>query len=914
MTTFSFLRFMSRLRWLFGQGQANREFGDEIETHIELLKDRLMRQGMSREDAASAALRQFGNTVLIEQRHREARSFLWFTTVLQDVRYGLRMLRRSPGFTAIVAASLALAIGANTAIFSVAKNLLYDRLGVSHPEQLRLLGWAGDDKVAVHSYWSSYEALDAGMKSECFSYPVFRELQAHNRSLEGLFAFKDLPTSASVRGSAQRMQVELVSGNFYSDLGVRPQLGRAIQPADDVASGAGAVAVISDALWRREFGRSPAVLGQMITVDQSVLTIVGVNPRSFTGAQSVQQSPDLFVPLSMQPLVKPWGHRVSLLSQPDNWWLEVMGRVKPNVTDRQLRSELDVELAAVVHGTMTVKPDETIPRMVLADGSRGLHQLDGSFKGPVNVLMVLVGLVLALACANVANLLLARGAQRQREMSVRLALGAARARILRQLLTESLLLAALGGTGGLLLGYLGRNEIPRLLTTPWLLAKIDIPFDWGVSGFAAGVTLLTGILFGMAPAWSAARREVSSSLKEGAQTATRRRKGAGGKMLVGFQIALSTLLVIGAGLFLRTVLGLSETDAGFRTEHLLLAYIDPPRQRYPEGKDVFLHQQLEQAIAAVPGVQAVTLMSTPYLTDSMSKMSFMTEAESADPAKAHGERDEEVGNRFFETLGIPILAGRGFGPQDTASSAKVAVINQSLARTRFPHGNPIGQRFRLEGNTGDWIRVVGICADTRYQNLREDNPPQFFVPYVQQTEVGGMSYVIRTKIAPEAIVPALRRTVAQIDSNLPLEDVRTQQEQIDESMRKERALAALIAGFGLLALALAAVGIYGVMAYSVANRRNEIGIRLALGAQPAQVRGIILRESAWLAVAGIVVGVGAALPLTRLVKSMLYGIQPYDPTTITAGILVLLAVTLAASWIPARRAAGVQPMEALRYE
>jgi predicted permease len=908
------LRLVSRVRGLFEQKKADSEFDGEMQVHLQLLTEKFMRQGMGPKDAYSAARRQFGNTTLLRQRHRESRTFLSFSTVFQDVRYGLRLLGKSPGFTAIAVASLALAIGANTAIFSVAKNLLYDRLGVSHPEQLRLLGWAGDDKVAVHSYWSSYEAHDVGMKSECFSYPVFRELHAHNRSLDDLFAFKDLPTSAAVRGSAQRMQLELVSGNFYSVLDVRPQLGRAIQPADDVTSGAGAVAVISDSLWRREFGRSPAVLGQTITLNQSMLTIVGVNPRSFTGAQSVQKSPDLFVPLSMQPLVKPWGRRASLLAQPDNWWLEVMGRVKPNETDRELRSELDVELAAAVRATMTVKADETIPRMVLADGSRGLHQLEGSFKGPVNVLMVLVGLVLTLACANVANLLLARGAQRQREMSVRLALGAGPARVLRQLLTESLLLATAGGAGGLLLGYLGRNAIPQLLTTPWLPAQIDIPFDWGVFGFSAAVTLLTGFLFGLAPAWSAARTEVSSSLKEGAQTATRRRKGAGGKMLVGFQIALSTLLVIGAGLFLRTVLGLSETDVGFRPDHLLLAQIDPPQQRYPEGKDVVLHQRLEQAMAAAPGVQAVTLMSTPYLTDSMSMMSFITEAESADPTKAHGERYEEVGNRFFETLGIPILAGRGFGPQDTATSVKVAVINQSLARTRFPQGNPIGQRFQLEGDKGNWIQVVGICADTRYQNLREDIPPQYFLPYVQQTEVGGMSYVIRTGMPPEAIVPALRRAMAQIDPDLPLEDVRTEQEQIGESMRMERALAALIACFGLLALALAGVGIYGIMAYSVANRRNEIGIRLALGAQPAQVRGMILRESTWLAVAGIVVGTGAALLLTRLVKSMLYGIQPYDPTTMTAGILVLLAVALAASWIPARRAAGVQPMEALRHE
>src|SRR5579863_10213963 len=362
------LRFVSRVSGLFGQKKADSEFDCEMQIHLQLLTEKFIRQGMGPQDADSAARRQFGNTTLLRQSHRESHTFLSFSTVFQDVRYSLRILRKSPGFTTIAVASLALAIGANTAIFSVAKNLLYDRLGVSHPEQLRLLGWAGDDKVAVHSYWSSYESRDAGMKSECFSYPVFRELQANNRSLEGLFAFKDLPTSAAIHGRAQQMQMELVSGNYYSVLGVRSQLGRTIQPSDDVASGAGAVAVISDSLWRREFGRSAAVLGQTIAVNQTILTIVGVNSRGFTGAQSVQQSPDLFVPLGMQPLVKPWGRRVSLLALPDNWWLEVMGRVRPNVTDRQLRGELDVELAPAVHGTMTVKANETIPRMVLADG------------------------------------------------------------------------------------------------------------------------------------------------------------------------------------------------------------------------------------------------------------------------------------------------------------------------------------------------------------------------------------------------------------------------------------------------------------------------------------------------------------------------------------------------------------------
>jgi predicted permease len=738
--------------------------------------------------------------------------------------------------------------------------------------------------------------------------------------MQELVTFQGDGMNATIGGTARRVQAEMVSGNYYSGLNVRPQLGRPIEPSDEAAYGSGTVAVISEGVWERDFGRSPAVLGQTITVNQTPLTIVGVNPRGFTGADDSQASPDVFVPISMQPVLDPKGPK-SFLENTDIWWVKVMGRVKPGVTESQAQAVLSSQLEAAVRGTMTVKPGETMPRLLIGDGSRGNHISENGLTKPAFVLMTLTGLVLLLACANIANLMLARGAQRQREMSVRLALGAGRARILRQLLTESLLLASMGGLAGLLLGYVGRNTIPKLLTDAWDTNQVNVHFDWLVFGFTAAVTLATGLLFGIAPAWMATRSDVSSSLKESAQTATRRRKGTGGKAIVAFQIALSTLLVVGAGLFLRTLFALRSVDAGFRTDHLILFSINPPASRYAAGKDVQLQTRLEEDFAAIPGVQAVTAASVAYIGNGMSTGTFLPQGESADQSKRQWEYLNVVGNSFFATMGVPMIAGRAFDAQDTATSPRVAIINQSLARKRFPNLNPLGKQFKTGDGAAGWVRIVGICADTRYMNLRDAPPPQFFLLYRQQIDVGGMksdaggmNYAIRTPLEPAELAPALRQIVQKVDRDLPIVDIRTQQEQIDSAIQTERIFASLTAGFGLLALALACVGIYGIMAYSVANRRSEIGVRLALGAQPGQVRRMILRESTWLAVAGIVVGVGAALLLTRLVKSMLYGIQPYDLPTLASGVSILLAVALAASFIPARRAAGVQPMEALRHE
>ena len=696
-------------------------------------------------------------------------------------------------------------------------------------------------------------------------------------------------------------------------------MGRGITPADDAKPSAGWVAVISYGLWERDFGRSPQVLGQTIRVNDTPVIIVGVNPRGFTSAADVQTAPDLFLPLHMQPRISPKPRKLQPIFDPDLWWVNIMGRAKPGIPDVTAQAALDAQLAAAVRGTMTVTKSEDIPRMNLRDGSRGLFEEQQQYSKPMAILMAFVGLVLLLACANIANLMLARAAERQREMSVRLALGAGRLRILRQMLVESLLLAAAGGACGCVLAYMGRNAIPKMLEKAWARNGLQVHFDWGIFAFTAAITIATGILFGLAPAIAAARANVSHGLKSTAVTATRRRKGLSGRTLVGFQIALSTLLVISAGLFLRTLAGLKSVDVGFRTDHLLLVDVNAPHPRYAHRKDIAFHQRLEAALAAVPGVQSVAPAETTYIADSRSMQGFTPEGEN-DNDRHPSVLYNVVGNNFFDTLRIQIVAGRGFRPQDVATSVKVGVINQSLARARFPHQNPLGKRFEISewqdnGQYGkEWIQIVGICADTRYASLREPPPPQFFLPYVQRNGEGGMTYLLRTTVTPEAIVPALRHVVQQIDPDIPLGDVRTQDQQIDAAMQQERVFVTLTSGFGMLALVLAAVGIYGIMAYSVAQRTNEIGVRLAVGAQPSQIRALILRESSGLAVAGIAAGAIAALILCRLMKSMLYGIGPDDPATIAGGTLILLAVALASSWIPARRAAELDPIVALRHE
>ena len=913
------LRFISRVRGLFGQATANREFGDEIAMHLELLTERLIRQGMSREDAVCVARRQFGNVGLIQERQRDARAFLWIATVFQDVRYGLRMLAKNPGVTAIAITSVALGIGANTSIFTVAKAALFDALSVPRPEQLRLLAFAqGDRSVAQHDNWGDFYSDAQGRTViASFSYPIYQALRHRDHSLGDLFAFVDLGQfehlSATIDGHAEVVTAELVSGNFFQRIGVGTVLGRPIEPADDAIPGSGAVAVVSDSFWARRFNRSPSVIGKTVDVNLTPVMIIGVAPRGFSGASHVHTPQDLFMPLSMQPVVFP-REAGSLLSDSDTWWIQIMGRRQPGISDEEGRASLAVSLSQAVRSTMTIPKDRTVPPLLLLPGGRGWNYAAQELEHPMPYLLALAGFVLLLSCVNVANLLLARSASRIREISVRLALGAGKTRVVLQMLTESLCLSALGGSAGLLIGYLGRNILPQLLSPSWGPATLSARFDWRVFAFTCVISMLTGLGFGVGPAWQATRTSVIAGLRDGGRTMTDSRKGITGKTLVILQVSLCMLLLVSAGLFLRTLANLNALDPGFNKRGLLLFAIEPPAQRYPAPKNVEILHQVEEKVASLPGVQSVTLSKEALLAQSRSESDFVPDGRLRISGRDRHVPFNSVGPSFFTTMGIPILYGRPFDSRDTSNSRGVAVINAALARKQFAGTNPMGAFFRMKEG-GEPFEIVGVCADAKYAWLRSDVSPTFYVLYTQQKELqGSMTFEVRTRGNPRDFAGAIRGAVESVDKDLPLIDVRTQEEQIEATIGPERSFAIVTTGFGILALVLASIGVYGVVTAGVSRRVNEIGVRMALGARADQVVRMVISEAMSLTFAGVCGGVCSALLVTRLWGSLLFGLKPTDLLTLAGAGLILSVVALLASWAPAHRASRVQPVRALRHE
>lgn len=887
------------------------QIDEELRFHIESYAEDLMRSGMPREEAMRRAKAELGSVAATRENARHAWGARIWDELRGDLRYGLRMLKKNPGLTAVATLSLALGVGANTAIFSMINALLLDAMPVSHPEQLRLLQWQGQHEFGYKNLpmKSLYGGLDLSKTRVAtgpeFSYLQYEALRKNGTAFDGLAAYFHAGGASIAAGNdLQPGTLEYVSPNFFEILGVHAAAGRTILPYDDAQGGA-PVVVLSDWLWRDMFARSSAAIGSKIEVNRIPMTIVGVAPSGFHGPD-VDRDPGLYLPLTMLPQISPdgIGHETNRLADGDTWWVRILGRLRPGVSDAQAAAALDAIFRDTAKATIQHpnRIDQNLVHLIVSPGGRGdAHWTDEKFVPVAFGLSILAALVLVLACINLANLLLARAVTRRRELSVRMALGAQRGRVARQLLIESMMLAVLGGAAGIALAFAGRNVIPHFLQHQ------PVSFDWMVCAFATSLSLLTGLLFGSIPAWRATRGNIKTGLGKSTHSSSSRSHARLGKTLVVLQVALSMLLLVGTGLFVRTVRNLMHVQLGFDPHNILLFDIELPSRSYPTRDDcATAFRQIEQRVRTIPGVLSATFSGNALIDNDTMTISFDADGL---PKGQNSAWVNVVGDDFFRTMGIPLLEGHDFSQQDTAASPRVAIINEELARRFFPGRDPIGLTFNTPPT-----RIVGIAANSKYYDLRQIPPPTFYQPETQNRGGNRATFEVRTAGDPVAITDAARIVVRAFDSQLPLVKVRTQDEQIDDSIRNERLFAMLAAAFGVLALTLACIGIYGMMAYTVSQRTNEIGVRMALGAEPRRVLLMVFREASWMAAFGIVAGAAAEFALGRLASSILYDVRAWDALTLAASALLLLLVAIASGWIPARRAAALDPMVALRHE
>jgi predicted permease len=857
------------------------------------------------------------------------------STLLQDLRYGIRMIRKTPGFTAIAVMSLALGIGANTALFSVVDAMLLKKLPVKEPERLVLFQAQWGKNFSPGSYnGSNRRDPDSGLTvGTSFPYQSYIRLREQESALSDVFAFGDVNLNVNVDGQADVASGQAVSGNYYEGLGVPPLLGRTITDEDDQA-GASPVAVISYRYWQRRFNRDPAIINKQINLNNVAFTIIGVTPEGFEGTMQVGSSEDVSIPIAWEAQLNPERSRMKGAV----WWLRLMGRLKPAATFEQARADLETVFQQSVLEHRTVfqaqmqaqgRPParplavEDYPRLGVQPGSQGEMNARQYYAPSLYLLLGVVGLVLLVACANVANLLLARAASRQKEIAVRLALGAGRRRLIRQLLTESVLLAIIGGALGVLLalwikdGLLavndwGRSEMSALAPT----------LDMRVLGFTLMLSLLTGILFGMAPAWRSTRIDLTPALKESGRSSSAASRSWLSKSLIVAQVAVSLLLLIGAGLLLRTLVNLQKVEAGFNQQNLLLFDVNPGLIGYKNERLANLYNDLSEHIEALPGVRAATFSRIPLLAESTSNRSVYlpgTVASADGEIKSNGTSYlHNVRENFLETMQIPLLSGRNLTAHDDEHAPKVAVVNQTFAQRFFPDEDPVGKRFGFDTQKPADIEIIGIARDAKYARQRDETPPTVYIPWLQELRaVSSVTFEVRTVGNPTAAVAAIRQAVSDVDGNLPINDVKTQVEQSEQTLAQERLFAKLLTLFGLLAQQLAAIGLYGVMAYGVSQRTQEIGIRMALGASSTDVLKMILKQGMALTLAGVALGIASAYALTKYLESltsMLYGVRATDPLTFVVVAVLLTLVALLACYIPARRATKVDPMVALRYE
>jgi predicted permease len=905
---------ISRLRalWnnLFRRKQLDRDLEEELQAYVELVSAEKVQAGVDPEEARRDARREMGGVHQVTQHVRDVRVGVWLDRLVQDVQYGVRTLAKNPAFTLVAMATLALGIGANTAMFSLLDQVVLRLLPVNHPERIVVLRETGNH------YGNSYGP-------NTISWPMFEDLRDNNQVFSGMFCRFAASVTIGYGDRVAQIPAELVSGSYFPVLGVGAALGRTIAPDDDAVPDSRPVVVLSYSFWRSYFDGDRTIVGRTIVLNSQTMTVIGVAQPGFEGVE-LGVPAKVFVPIMMKTEMTP--HSDGLKDRRRRLsWVTAYGRLKPGVSLERAQLSLQPLMHSILD--MEVQQPEFTRNATAADRQLFLRNrvelLPGSENGlseymrrPLWLLVALTGAVLLLACANLANLLLARATAREREFAVRLAIGAGRARIVRQLLLESLLLAGAGTILGLALAFLAdrillRIYLPADAAAEFVLSPIP---DGRVLAFVVGVMLLTSLVFGLLPAIRGSRTEITLSLKD--------RSGAlstGGislrRMLVSVQVSLSLLLLFGAGLFVRTLRNLESLGPGFPTDHLLTFSIDPSLNGYSDEQTKSFYERLNVNLQSMPGVTSVGFSSMPLLKGYAWQNAVLGKDFEGAPIEEQPVLSE-VGPDYFATLGIPMIAGRAFTAQDVGP-ANYAVINESFAREYFPGRNPIGQRFGLvddmEPASPD-TEVIGVIPDRKYRDLRETPPPQAYFPYLEGTHFRFMNVYLRTQAHPRLIEDELRARMRQFDPHVPVVGLETMNEQIGFSLRTERLVASLSAVFGGLATLIAVIGLYGVMAYAVMRRTREIGIRMALGALRSNVIVIVMREVLLLIGAGLAGGIALALVLADLIRSQIYGLSARDPLTFVGSAIVLTVAAGLAGLIPALRASSLDATTALRHE
>lgn len=909
-----------KLSWLARRRRKEEDLRAELEFHLSEESERRKEDGLADDEAPRAARRELGNVTRVGEDTRTAWGWTLLEQFSQDVRYAVRTMAANRLFTLLAASSLALGIGANTAIFSFMDAILMRSLPVTDPESLVVMNWRARpwgnwrDFVMHGVSGNTYEDPKSGVTAGIFPYPAFELFRAHDEVFSTVFAhfqfYHAKTLNLTIKGQAGIASGVYVSGDYFRGLGVPPAAGRLILPSDD-RKGAPAVAVISHALSQTRFGGDANATGHAILIDGLPFIVVGVTPAEFFGVDPAA-APDLFLPMHANDQFRPEDYL-----ERNYYWAQIMGRLRPGESIAQAQAVLAPAFHQWVAATATKDQERrNLPALTVKEGAGGLDSLRRQYSHPLYVLMTLVALILALACANVANLLLARAAARRREIALRLSVGASRGRIVRQLLTESVLLASLGGTLGVWLAIWGIRFLTLLLANGRANFTLHAQMNWHVLGAATALSLLTGVLFGLAPAWQATRVDVMPALKEtrvGQSQAHAFPQVSLSGLLVVSQIAISLLMLVAAGLFVRTLSNLHSIDLGFNRENVLLFQLDARKAGHKDPEISAFYGDLRQRLLVIPGVRNVSLSEDSLINAGTGHTLGVAGAPPKDE-----NRILNVGPAFFATMQIPILAGRDIEERDGPGAPAVAVINEEFARTSFGNRNPLGQHLIMrkgeEGIARD-MEIVGICKNARYGRLKERIPPVAFMPFNQGYPwPNKMVFALRTAGDPLRYVNSVRAIVREADSRVPVYDVRTQKADIDQTINQETTFAALCSGFAILALAIACVGLYGTVSYNVARRTGEIGIRMALGAQRGAVIRMILRDVLVLAAAGLAIGLSAALSTSKFVASFLYGMKSNDPLALIAAVAVLVAAAVLAGFVPARRASRIDPMAALRHE